>query len=155
MSNVLAVGDVLEVACAGGVAYFSYAGKHGWLGDAIWIVPSIFKSSCTDFGSIFAERGYFAFYPLHAALRQKIVRKVGYAVEAIRVLPINVRSVVNRDALGRVSSWLITDGQSRLPRTDEELSYEERQLPIGAIWNHKMLCERIESRWDPQELPQH
>ena len=154
MSDILAVGDVFEVACAGGIAYVSYAGKHGWLGDAIWIVPSTFESRRNDFGTVFAEPGYFAFYPLHAALRQKIVRKVGFAVEAIRLLPVNVRSAVNRDALGRISSWLITDGQSKLPRTDEELSYEERQLPIGTIWNHKMLCERIGSGWNPLESPQ-
>lgn len=150
MSNVLSVGDILEVSCKGGVGYFSYAGKHSWLGDAICVVPRLYGSGHPAWGTIFEDVGYFTFYPVHAALRQKLVRKVGYAIEAMRPIPEAVRTAVNKDKSGRVTSWLITDGSARTPRRDADMSKDERLLPIGSIWNHELLCRRIEQGWSPE-----
>jgi hypothetical protein len=137
MSAHLAVGDILEVACEASVAYVSYAGRHSWLGDAIWVVPQLF-----------ARDGYFTFYAVDAGLRHKHLRKVGYALEAMRPIPDRVRTAVNKEN-GVVTSWLITDGVKRIPRKDADLSADERLLPVGAIWNFKLLCERLTSGWRP------
>ena len=150
MSNILSIGDILEVSCERGIGYVSYAGQHSWLGDAIWVVPEIFNAARSDWSTLFDHSGYFTFYPVHAALRQKLIRKVGYAIEAMRPVPALVRTAVNKDESGRVVSWLITDGKARTPRKDAELSAAERSLPIGAIWNHKLLCERLEQQWKPE-----
>lgn len=150
MSNVLAVGDILEVLCERGVGYASYAGKHAWLGDALWVVPEVFQLPRSDWKVVFNRPGYHVFYATHAALRQKLVKKVGYAIEALHPVPSLVRTAVSKDGRGTVNSWLITDGISRTPRKDADLSSDERSLPIGAIWNHKLLCERLETRWTPE-----
>jgi hypothetical protein len=149
MSNILSVGDILEISCETGIGYASYAGKHSWLGDAIWIVPELFKAPRSDWSTVFGELGFFTFYAAHTALRHKLVRKVGYAIEAMRPVPAFVRTAVNKGQNGLVLSWLITDGVARTPRKDTEMSAEERLLPIGAIWNHKLLCERLEAQWTP------
>jgi len=148
MSAHLAVGDILEVACEGGMAYVSYAGKHSWLGDAIWVVSELFPTPQSDWGNVFARDGYFTFYAVDAGLRHKHMRRVGYALEAMRPIPEMVRTAVNKEN-DVVTSWLITDGVKRIPRRDADLSADERLLPIGAIWNFKLLCERLTSRWKP------
>jgi hypothetical protein len=149
MGAVLSPGDILEFDCPGGVAYFSYAGKHASLGDAIWVVPRVFPQPTDDWSSAFGGEGYFAFYPATSAVRRKLVRKVGFAPAALRLLPTKRRNVVNVDAHGAVTSWLITDGTVRVPRRDSELSSEERNLPIANIWNHKFLVESIGRGWTP------
>lgn len=154
MSSIVSVGDILEISCENAVGYVSYAGKHDWFGDAIWVVPGLFPSeSRGNWSAIFGRDGYFTFYPVHAAIKQKLLQKVGYALEAIRPIPTAVRTVVNIDESGRALSWLITDGSVRTPRKDAELSTEERSLPIGSIWNHKLLCERVTARWTPDTPP--
>jgi hypothetical protein len=149
MSKSVAAGDILEVSCDGALGYASYAGRHPWLGDAMWLAQGSYPTPTTDWGRVFTEPGFIVFYPVHASLRQKLIRKVGYAIEAIRPAPEFVRNPVETDTMGHAISWLVTDGVSRYPRLDSELTAAERELPIGAIWNHKLLCERIRSGWHP------
>lgn len=61
------------------------------------------------------------------------------------MLPRMRRNIVARDENDAVRSWYITDGSSRVPRLDAELTDEERRLPIGEIWNHAFLLEQFES----------
>jgi len=153
MTTPLAVGDVLEISCDGSFAYASYAGKHSRLGEAIWLIPKSLPSPPASWEALFAEDGYFVFYAVQAAISGKDVRRVGFALDAMHPVPTIVRTIVNRDASGKVLSWLITDGAAlRQPRQSSELTAEERQLPIGSIWNHKLLCERIAERWKPDQL---
>jgi hypothetical protein len=77
------------------------------------------------------------------------VRKVGYSTDAIRMLPTQRRSSTNVLDDEKSSSWLITEGSTRIVRRDEELSIEERMLPIAEIWNHPYLVDAITTRWMP------
>jgi hypothetical protein len=88
----------------------------------------------------------FLFYPAHATLRAKLVQKAGYSEEAIRMLPRLRRNIVSEDERGVVTSWYITDGTSREPKLDSDLTDEERRLPISEIWNQAFLLEHLESR---------
>src|ERR1051326_5144227 len=109
MAAWLAIGDILEVVCPTGVAYVSYAGRHQQLGDAIWVVPRVFAYPTNDWRAVFAGSGYLIFYPAHAALRAKLVRKVGYSIDAIRSLPTKRRIAASLDEHEQVVTWLITD----------------------------------------------
>ena len=149
MADSLAIGDVLEITCPGGVAYMAYAGREASMGDAIWLVPKVYAAPTDAWTQIFAGKGYFVFYPAHTALRRKLVRKVGYSTDAIRPLPSKQRSVVNRDEGGRVTRWLISEGRNRVPRRDEDLDEFERNLPIADIWNHPYLIDAIERGYVP------
>ena len=131
MTNALVVGDILELVLSGGVAYVSYAGKNEALGDAVWVVPKVLPGPTTDWTVVFDGDGYFAFYPATTAVRRKLVRKVGHAIEAMHLVPTRRRGVANVDAAGNVTSWVITEGTTRVPRSDAELSDAERQLPVA------------------------
>jgi hypothetical protein len=139
MANALVVGDVLELTLPGGVAYVTYAGRNESLGDAIWIVPKIFVTPREDWKMVFSEEGYFAFYPANAAVRRKLVRKVGFSAEAMRLLPRRRRSEADSDDQGNVTSWLIIEGKERVVRPDTDLDETERELPIASSWNHEYL----------------
>lgn len=145
MANALVVGDILEVTLPAGVAYVSYAGKNESLGDAIWVVPRVLPAPTTDWKAVFAGEGYFAFYPANAAVRRRLVRKVGHSIDAMHLVPAKRRNVANVDATGTVTSWVITEGTTRVPRSDAELDESERQLPVADIWNHQYLIEAIAS----------
>jgi len=146
MSAILAIGDILEFKCLDGWCYLSYAGKDPTMGDAVWVLPEIFPSRRKDWANVFARPGFLLFYPAHATLRAKLVQKAGYSEEAVRMLPKFRRNIVNEDENGVVTAWYITDGSSRLPVSDSELTDEERRLPISEIWNHAFLLEQLESR---------
>lgn len=141
-------GDVLAVPLSRGVAFCTYLGKHETLGDAILVLPGIHESHDVAKAVAAAAAGFVAFYPVRAASRSGLVRVVGFHPETLRPLSSMVRYVGNTSEDGRVLTWLITDGASlRQPRT--VLSDEEKQLPIGTIWNHPLLVDRIESNWRP------
>jgi hypothetical protein len=146
MSSNLAIGDILEFECLGGWCYLSYAGKEPTMGDSVWVIPRIFPAQQKDWANVFSHSGFWLFYPAHASLRAKLVRRVGYSEEAIRMLPRFRRNIVHENHSGFVASWYITDGRSRVPKLDSELTEEERQLPISEIWNHAFLLEQLESR---------
>lgn len=145
MAASLAVGDILEFECLGGWGYLSYAGKNASMGDAVWVVPEVFPTRQSDWTSVFERAGFWLFYPAHATLRAKLVKKVGYSEKVIRMLPRLRRNIVAEDESGAVRSWYITDGTSRVPKLDTELTDEERLLPISEIWNHSFLVEQLES----------
>ena len=149
MARALTLGDVLQVECSCGTGYVSYAGRHPRFGDTIWVVPHIFAEPASNWSDLFVGEGYFAFYPAHTAVRQRLVRKVGFAPEAVRLLPQYWRNAVGFDEPGPIKTWLITDGTQRTSREESALSQEERLLPIASIWNHELLCERLASGWTP------
>lgn len=146
MAARLAIGDILEFEGLGGWCYLAYAGKDPTMGDAVWVVPEIFPARRNDWANVFNRPGFFLFYPAHATLRAKLVQKAGYSEDAIRMLPRLRRNIVSEVEGGVVTSWYITDGTSREPRLDSELTDEERRLPISEIWNHAFLLEQLQSR---------
>jgi hypothetical protein len=100
-----------------------------------------------DLCAAFNGPGYFQFYPATAAARHGLVRKAGYCTEAMKIMPPRICNIIERNADGTVRVWNVSDGVSRLVRT--ELSAEERELPIAVIVNHEALLERLRDGWTP------
>jgi hypothetical protein len=65
------------------------------------------------------------------------------------MLPARRRSPTNVLDDEKPSAWLITEGSTRAVRRDDELSDEERMLPIAEIWNHPYLVDAISTGWMP------
>ena len=149
MAAWFAIGDILEIECPTGVAYVSYAGRHQELGDGIWVVPRVFAKPTDDWRAVFGGVGYFIFYPAHAALGWKLVRKAGYSIDAIRPLPAKRRMAADLDEREQVTTWLIVEGNTRVARPANELDDEERQLPLAEIWNHAALIDAVTSGRTP------
>jgi hypothetical protein len=49
---------------------------------------------------------------------------------------------------GAVEAWVIEGGWREVVR--QNLSDEERRMPIADVWNHESLRQRIANGWTPQ-----
>ncbi len=47
-------------------------------------------------------------------------------------------------------TWIIEDGTNEVVKS--ELSAEDLQLPIAAIWNHELLMQRVSEGWRPADV---
>jgi len=91
------------------------------------------------------ERGYLTFYPAKAAIVQKLATIVGYLQAPD--LPKRLRRAGVRSGCA-VETWVIEDASGEVVK--RELSDQERQLPIAAIWNHEFLVQRVSEGWRPE-----
>jgi len=145
----LNVGDLLEIPIGEAFAYVVYLGRHVEYGDAVWVVPRTFKHRPADLADIFAKTGYLTFYPAKSAVSQKLVAVVGaIGIEQLPEVPRHLRRAGARARTGAILAWIVEkDGVDTLRK---QLSEDEKQLPIAAIWNHEFLLERIAGGWTPK-----
>ena len=147
----LLVGDLCEIEVDGGFAYVQYVGRHDHYGDAIWVRPKVYRTRAVEFANVADERGYLTFYPLHAAVLHGLTQIVAsLALPKSVDVPRRYRRVGARARDGTILSWVIKDNEKDTLRYT--LSDSEKKLPIAAIWNHEMLCRRIESQWNPESV---
>jgi hypothetical protein len=121
------------------------------MGDLVWVIPYLFPAPPPKIASVAELDGYFAFYPVHTALRQKLVAKVGFIESAVRLVPTRWRNALDFNPDRSVARWFISDGSSRELRRDIDLTPEKRALPIADVWNHEYLCARIREGWRPDQ----
>ncbi|MEX2112559.1 MAG: hypothetical protein WD845_05200 [Pirellulales bacterium] len=95
------------------------------------------------------KAGYLTFYPARAAVSQGLTQVVASSQLPHSIsIPHRYRRVGARSRDGKVLTWIIVDdGRETLRHT---LNESERKLPIAAIWNHQMLCDRIDDQWFPE-----
>jgi hypothetical protein len=142
-------GDVLEVRTPRGLAYVQYAGKHPKYGDAIRVLPGFFQTRPQDWRALLSQEGYFTFYPVGAAVSQKLVEIASrQQIPPGRELPTRHRRSGWITPEGKVTLWFIVDGEQEIRRT--ELSEEEKRLFIASIWNHAFLVGSLVDEWRPE-----
>jgi hypothetical protein len=137
-------GDAFEVRVGDQYAYLLYVGRHPDYGDAVFVNPSLYPSEMQAGDALFTN-GYVTFYPATAALRQRLIRKVG-SVTAKLMPPRWRRAGARYGTL--IKTWVIEDDHSEY--VTSQLTPAERQLPIASIWNHEFLVGRIREGWSPQ-----
>jgi hypothetical protein len=139
-------GDVVEVAVDDRIGHIQYLGEHGRYGSAIRVAPGVRSAPPSDLSGLF-ERAYIAFYPVKTAIAQGLVKVVGSAPLGDVELPSRWRRAGAR-LEGQVETWIVEgpEGQS----VHRSLTADQLKLPIGAIWNHEMLLERLRDAWIPE-----
>jgi hypothetical protein len=137
-------GDVLELAVPDGVIYLHYLGKHVEYGDGVVVCLRKQAKRAPVSPDLFRE-GYVTFYPVIAAVGRGFAAVVGHLPSP--GLPERLR---RRGAISgrKVETWIIEDGSKEVVK--QELSDEERQLPIASIWNHEFLVQRVNEAWRPE-----
>jgi len=140
-------GDVLELVGPKNTAYVQYLGRHSDYGDVILVCPRLQQRRPMLTAHLFRD-GYVAFYPVSAALAQGLAQVIGSMPSP--GLPRRYRRAGAIDQDGRVLTWMIEDGDSE--ELKEQLTDEERELPIARVWNHEMLFHRISEGWRPEKL---
>jgi hypothetical protein len=141
-------GDVLEVETPKGFSYVQYVGKHSEYGDVIQVFGGLYKSRLADLMVLSTQPAYFAFYSARASVKRGLVRIAG-SCPLSKEIPCIIRRAGARATTGKVLSWIIeSDGKELMKR---HLSETERQLPIGAVWDHALLVLRISEGWSPEK----
>jgi hypothetical protein len=140
-------GDILKLATDNGYAYVQYIGEHVFLGEAIAVPPRIYDQPQDDWRSVFVD-AYVTFYALQAALSQELAEIVANTPPVLEV-PRRMRGI------GLRGEWWIEEAgpAGEYPGREypvQRLSDDERRLPIGAIWGHPILVDRMAEGWRPE-----
>lgn len=145
MRQRLLGGEIIEVPVGAQFGYVQFLGTHREYGDAILVSPALHDRQA-HFSAGFFSAGYVTFYPASVAVSQKLVEVV--AQSSPPAVPKRFRrpGAIQRD--GKAENWVIEGGWRKIVRN--ELSDEERRIPIAGIWNHEFLRERIADGWTPQ-----
>ena len=139
-------GDVLEFVVPDGLGYVQYLGRHPLYGEGILVrpLPLADRPALTD--ELFAG-GYVTFYPAGVAVARGFAEIVGTLTS--KGLPTRWRRDGAIDKGGKPLTWIIEDERGDTVR--EQLTAEERKLPVVEIWNHEMLVHRISAHWRPED----
>ena len=143
-------GDVMEIVVGIQIAYIQYIGEHPEYGGTIWVTPRMYNAPAEDITTVMAEDGYYTFYPARTAISRGFVKLVGSASMEGREIPRYLRRAGARGAGGIILTWIVSRGGGEVVK--EVLSESEQHLPIGAIWNHEMLVQRISEGWRPENV---
>jgi hypothetical protein len=141
------VGDIFEIRTSRGRAYFQYTHEHSApprFGSLIRVLPGFYDEPPKTFESLVERPHVFmVFFPLNAAIRQGIVRRVANlpVPPRLREFPV-FRDGLEDPATGKVRDWWLWDGK-REWRVGT-LTEEQRSFPIRQSVNDTMLITMIE-----------
>ena len=137
-------GDILQVTTPDGLIYAHYLGRHPEYGDAIAVCPTKQTAAVPVSAELF-RGGYVIFYPAVMSASRGLAAVVGHLSSP--GLPKRMRRPGVRSGR-KVETWIIEDDSRETVK--EELSDEDRQLPIAVIWNHELLVQRVAEGWRPE-----
>jgi len=143
--TALVAGEIFSLPTVRGTTFLQFLGIHASLGAAVVAGTGFFDEDCAPSASAF-DNGFVVFYPLEEAVRRGLVRKCGYAQP--RPMPTVFRRTGALDHSGRIISWIIDDGETRVVRT--VLSPEERKVAQYSVWMHPLLVDRLMADWRPE-----
>lgn len=145
------VGDVFYMDTNKGRAYLQYikrVEKFGWM---IRVFSGFYTENYPDAAEISKSPvAFLTFYPIFSAVRQKLAHKVGHVpldAESQKI-PIFRYGIPNLRT-GKVSVWCFWDGEKEW--AVENITDEQRKLPIKWIMNYQFLKEMIENEWRPEK----
>lgn len=144
------IGDIIEIPTPKGFAYAQFINEHKRYGPLLRVFCGLHDGRPTDpTQSMVGEVQFVCFFPLRAAIRQKIVSVVARDAVPPEAAEFPVfRAGVVDPTTGKVAVWWLWDGE-REWRVGT-LSDEQRSLPIRGVWNDTLLIERILAGWRPQ-----
>jgi len=146
----LKIGDVIEISTAKGLAYAYYTHKNAMYGYMLRVFRRFYEVRPKEFGELMnSEPTFICFFPLAAAVKEKIVEVVGNVPlsPAAQKFPL-FRCGLPAPGEKKVSDWWLWDGEKSW--RVGEITEEQRKLPIRGIWNDTFLIERLESDWTPE-----
>lgn len=127
-----------------GRIYLHYLGVHPEYGDGVAVCPKRFPGPVVVEERLF-DSSYVVFYPARSAVVRGLAKVVGQLPS--RGLPRRLRRPGAR-LRGKVETWIVEeDSREEVKRL---LSDEDLRLPLGVIWNHELLVQRVLEGWRPE-----
>jgi hypothetical protein len=151
------IGDVFEIPLTHGYGYGQFVLNHREkpvYGPLIRVFEGVFCARPSDLVALANQREQFlTFFPLGAAVARGIVTIVCAAPipDRLSQFPLfKVYGGINHETR-KATSWYLWDGNQTW-RVDQ-LTAEQRPLPVKEIINDTLLIERIETGWRPEADP--
>jgi len=144
------IGDVIEIPTAKGSAYAQITHKMPVYGHLIRVVDGIWRVRPQALDEVVnAPTRFFTFFPVAAAVNQKIVSLAGNVTVPAQFadFPLMRKAGLEPPDGGKVDWWL-WDGKEDWKIGS--LSPEQRRLSIASVVNDTMLIHMIESHWRPE-----
>ena len=144
------IGDVIEIPTASGLAYAQFTHKVPLYGHLIRVVEGMWRTRPQALEEVInAPTRFFTFFPVAAALNQKIVNLAGNRPVPSHFVgfPLMRKAGLEPPGGGKVDWWL-WDGKE--DRRIGALTPEQRKLSIASVVNDTMLVQMIESDWHPE-----
>jgi len=144
------IGDVIEIPTATGLAYAQFTHKAPLNGHLIRVVEGMWRTRPQALEEVVnAPTRFFTFFPVAAALNQKIVNLAGNlpVPPHFAGFPLMRKAGLEPPGGGKVDWWL-WDGKE--DRRIGALTPEQRKLSIAQVMNDTMLIKRIETDWHPE-----
>jgi hypothetical protein len=149
------IGDIVEIKTSKGFAYALYSHEHKGpdrMGSLLRILPGIFSKRPENFLGLVEQKEQFAvFFPLRAAIKQRIVQIVGHEeLPAWAVaFPLFRNGEGGQDEDEEVDDWWLWDGKKEW--SVGQLTSEMRFYPELQIVNDTALVEMIEDGYRPED----
>jgi hypothetical protein len=152
MTKNVAIGAVVEISTAKGLAYIQNTGRWPKWGYLIRVLPGLYKKRPADLQSLVRQKERFViFFALQRAIAEGHFKVVGQEDVPPCQEPRLFRAPGFIDRAGKVRNWVIWDGVKswRVDTLDEE----QRKLPLRVIPNLISLVHKIETNWTPETDP--
>jgi hypothetical protein len=150
----LKIGDVIEFRIMDGYAYGQYCLNHTdtpRYGQLLYIFEQKSPAQLSDLSVLEqSEIQFISFFPLAAAVRQKLVSVVGnipVPPQRLALPTFRVGGMIDQSTK-KAKSWSFWPSAERVALS-LPLSVEHKHLPILGVANLDMLVQRIETGWKP------
>ena len=138
-------GDIFKIKTSKGKTYLHFVFKDEANGDLVRVMTDLFSDQPDNLDSLACKDGRFLiFFPLSAAYKKKIVKKVGhYKSDFTRPEFMRIEHFVRCDFLG----WHIVNSDTWKKELVNKLNGGLNQLSPWGIWIDTLLTERLEEGW--------
>lgn len=146
-------GDVFYINTKKGRAYLQYIKKVPNFSYMIRVFSGFYEGIHPELtGIVKYPVSFLIFFPIMAAERRKIVHKCGNVPldEESKKIPVFRYGIPDFETK-KVPVWCFWDGEKEWPV--ENLTDEQRKLPMKVIVNDIELIDRIERGWTPENDP--
>ncbi|MGS0648647.1 hypothetical protein ACU81Q_13575 [Komagataeibacter melomenusus] len=147
------VGDVFYINTTKGRGYFQYVKHYPRFSYLIRVFEGIYPDEDQNIaGIVHSPVAFLIFFPLGAADRRKLVHKCGHVPldEEGQKIPV-FRNGVPDPQTNRVEVWCFSDEEKEW--FVENITDEQRKLPLKIIANAASLIYKIDNGWRPENHP--
>jgi hypothetical protein len=148
MAKTNIIGMIIQIETSKGTAYGLCTHKIERYGSLLYFYPIGTKlSELRD-----ADTQFCCFFPLGAALRQGIVKKINIIEIPSKLKDFPVfRAGLPDPITGKVKNWWFWNGEKEW--LVGEINDEQRKMPVRLISNDTMIIERLEEGYTAKDHP--
>lgn len=139
------VGDMFAIETGRGRAYLHFVYRDDEIGEMIRVLPGLYTLEPSLVQLVSSEERYVVFFPISAALKQKLVDFVGhYPADDFRI-PRHMRTEHN--VRGEFVCWHIVDTETWNRQQADTLNDDQKKLSPWGTWSYSVLIENLNSDW--------